>query len=199
MKSVHQRDQIHTVIKSVRIIEEVVMIEKITARLLDYIIVMMGHRKVIGETVKMQLKKNDNDNTNTEVKTTIIENAPKLWRHIQYFGGDVPLEVSDRKLEGSTDGIQQKFNPVRYHACGLYTSADKAYYDGFVTGCMQVGNTKLICETVANSNIVAPPAQTQSTTQPTQAITTIRCESMVKHRFIGQLIYLHLFTCNYQS
>jgi hypothetical protein len=122
---------------------------------------MMGHRKVIGE--KDATEKNDNDNTNTEVKTTIIENAPKLAAPRSVLWGDVPLEVSNCKLEGSTDGIQQKFNPVRYHACGLYTSADKAYYDGFVTGCMQVGNTKLICEIVANSNIVAPPAQTQST------------------------------------
>lgn len=63
-----------------------------------------------------------------------------------------------------------KFNTVRYQACGIYASADKAYYDGFVAGCTQVGNTKLICETVANSNIEAPPAQTQTATQPTQAI-----------------------------
>jgi hypothetical protein len=79
-------------------------------------------------------------------------------------------DVSNCKLNGSTDGIQQKFNPVTYQACGLYTSADKAYYDGFVAGCMQVGNTKLICETVANSNIVAPPPQMQTAAQPTQAI-----------------------------
>lgn len=63
------------------------------------------------------------------------------------------------------------FFPVRYQACGLYTYADKAYYSGFVAGGMQVGNTKLICETVANSNIVTPsPTQTQITNQPTQAI-----------------------------
>jgi hypothetical protein len=82
----------------------------------------------------------------------------------------VGAEVSSCRLDGNAHGIQQKFNPVRYQVCGLYTSADKAYYDGFVAGCMQVGNTKLICETVANSNIVTPLAQTQSTTQPTQAI-----------------------------
>ncbi|MGH9977688.1 MAG: hypothetical protein ACRD8Z_17920, partial [Nitrososphaeraceae archaeon] len=80
-------------------------------------------------------------------------------------------DVSNCKLDGSADGIQQKFNPVRYQACGLYTYSDKAYFDGFVAGCMQVGNTKLICETVANSNIVTPSStQTQITNQPTQAI-----------------------------
>jgi hypothetical protein len=168
----------------------------------------------------------DSDNTKTEIKSTIIENAPKLavqdgpinqaatepdHNRFSPIGGGVyfPTEsvpnpdrlkfgpfgillpnqadeefgpsasantnaadVSNCKLDGSADGIQQKFNPVRHQACGLYTSADKAYYDGFVAGCMQVGNTKLICETVANSNIVVPPAQMQTAPppQPTQAI-----------------------------
>lgn len=82
------------------------------------------------------------------------------------------VDVSNCKLDGSADGIQQKFNSVRYQACGIYPSADKAYYDGFVAGCMQIGNTKLICETVANNNIATPPlpTQTQPITQPTQAI-----------------------------
>jgi hypothetical protein len=81
-------------------------------------------------------------------------------------------DISSCKLDGSADGIQQKFNPIRYQACKLHTNNDKIYYDGFVAGCMQVGNTKLICETVANSNIVVPPAQMQTALppQPTQAI-----------------------------
>ena len=75
------------------------------------------------------------------------------------------------RLDGNADGIQQKFIPVRYRACGLYTNADKAYYDGFIAGCVQAGNTKLICETVANSNI-EPPTQTnmQTASPPIQAI-----------------------------
>ena len=74
------------------------------------------------------------------------------------------------RLVDSADGIQQKFDSIKFQSCGLYLNGQKAYYDGFVAGCMQVGNTKLICETVANSNIVAPSTQTQSTTQPAQAI-----------------------------
>lgn len=119
------------------------------------------------------LKKEKDSNKKTEVvhKTEIINNpsASSSASATATAAGN-EADVSNCKLDGSTDGIQQKFNPVRYQACGLYTSADKAYYDGFVAGCMQVGNTKLICETVANSNIEAPPAQTQTATQPTQAI-----------------------------
>lgn len=63
---------------------------------------------------------------------------------------------------------------VKYQACGLYINNDKTYYDGFVTGCMQVGNTKPICEAVADSNILnikTQRTQTQTTEiQPTQAI-----------------------------
>jgi hypothetical protein len=36
-----------------------------------------------------------------------------------------------------------KFDPVKYQASGLYTNGDKTYYDGFVTGYMQIGKTKL--------------------------------------------------------
>jgi hypothetical protein len=79
-------------------------------------------------------------------------------------------DISNCKLDGSADGIQQKFNQVRNQACGLYTYADKAHYDGFVAGCIQVGNTKLICETVANSNIMTPQTQTQTTPPSTPAI-----------------------------
>ena len=119
----------------------------------------------------MTCEKKDDDNDKTRVihKTTVIQSATAT-ANANANANTNAADVSNCKLNGSADGIQQKFNPVRYQACGLYTSADKAYYDGFVSGCMQVGNTKLICETVANSNIVAPPAQTQTATQHTQAI-----------------------------
>jgi hypothetical protein len=122
-------------------------------------------------TCDSQKKRNDNkdsgnDKTKVIEKTTVIQSASAASTVTAN-----EADISNCKLDGSTDGIQQKFNPVRYQACGLYTYADKAYYDGFVAGCMQVGNTKLICETVANSNIVTPsPTQTQITNQPTQAI-----------------------------
>ena len=115
-------------------------------------------------------KKNDNDNDKKVIqKTTVIQSATAT-ANANANANTNAADVSNCKLNGSADGIQQKFNPVKYQACGLYTSADKAYYDGFVAGCMQVGNTKLICETVANSNIIAPPAQMQTATQPIQAI-----------------------------
>jgi hypothetical protein len=109
--------------------------------------------------------KEHNVKTINNQKTTVINSASATAS-----ASITAAEVSNCKLNGNTDGIQQKFNPVRYQACGLYTSADKAYYDGFVAGCMQVGNTKLICETVANSNIVSPSVQTHTAAEPTQAI-----------------------------
>jgi hypothetical protein len=77
-------------------------------------------------------------------------------------------DISNCKLDGSADGIQQKFDTAKYQACQLHTNNDKVYYDGFITGCMQLGNTKLICEAVADSNILK--IKTQSTaTQTTES------------------------------
>jgi hypothetical protein len=92
-------------------------------------------------------------------------------------------EVSSCRLDGSTHGIQQKFDTAKYQACGLYPNGQKAYTDGFVVGCTQVGNTQLICQALVDSSILnmrtqptqtptQPPQtpQTQTTTQPTQGI-----------------------------
>jgi hypothetical protein len=89
------------------------------------------------------------------------------------------IDVSNCKLDGSTDGIFQNFNTARYQACKLHTNNDRIYYDGFVTGCMQIGNTKLICETVADSsilNIKTQPRQTpkKQTIQPTAVGVKVR-------------------------
>jgi hypothetical protein len=80
--------------------------------------------------------------------------------------------MSNCKLDGSADGIQQKFDAAKFQACKLHTNNDRIYYDGFVVGCMQVGNTKLICETMANSSILnlGTQAAQVTETQPTQAI-----------------------------
>jgi hypothetical protein len=51
--------------------------------------------------------------------------------------------------------------------------ADIAYYDGFVSLCMQVGNTKLICEIAADSDVLDMRTlltQTSTATQPREAI-----------------------------
>ncbi len=62
-------------------------------------------------------------------------------------------DVSNCKLDGSTNGIQQKFDTPKYLACGLYTNGQKAYSDGFVMGCTQIGNTQLVCQALVDSSI----------------------------------------------
>ncbi len=78
---------------------------------------------------------------------------------------EILTDVSNCKLDGSADGIFQNFNTAKYQACKLHTNNDRIYYDGFVTGCMQIGNTKLICETADSSilNIKTQPTQTPTT------------------------------------
>jgi hypothetical protein len=63
-------------------------------------------------------------------------------------------DASNCKLVGSADGIQQKFDTAKYQACMLHANNNKIYYDGFIARCMQIGNTKLICETDADSSIL---------------------------------------------
>ena len=73
------------------------------------------------------------------------------------------------RLYGNADGIQQKFDSIKYQACGLYPNGQKAYSDGFNIGCTQVGNTQMICQALVDSSILN--TQTQPTqTQPMQAI-----------------------------
>lgn len=56
-----------------------------------------------------------------------------------------------------------KFDPVKFQACGFYTNGDKTYYDGFVTGYMQIGKTKLISEAVVDIlNMKTQPTQANS-------------------------------------
>ena len=85
-------------------------------------------------------------------------------------------EVSSCRLDGSTNGIQQMFDTAKYQACGLYPNGQKAYSDGFVMGCTQVGNTQQLCQAfvVMNTQQIQTALQPQtqpnmlSTTQPTQ-------------------------------
>jgi hypothetical protein len=87
-------------------------------------------------------------------------------------------EVSSCRLDGSTRGIQQKFDTAKYLACGLYVNGQKAYADGFIAGCTQVGNTAQICLALVDSSILntrSRPTQTpQTATQPTQPQQSIR-------------------------
>jgi hypothetical protein len=83
----------------------------------------------------------------------------------------IAAEVSSCELDGKAHGIQQKFDSIKYQTCGSYPNAQLAYSNGFITGCMQVGNTQQLCQAFVNMNI-QPQTQlpTQTTTQPPQAI-----------------------------
>ena len=78
-------------------------------------------------------------------------------------------EIYSCRLDGSSDGIQQKFNSIKYQACGLYPNGQLAYSDGFVMGCTQIGNTNLICQSLVNSSILNAKIQPTQTTQTVQA------------------------------
>jgi hypothetical protein len=116
-----------------------------------------------------QKTKDDKDNSNSgsssssTTKTIVINPSCTISNAV---------DISNCKLDGSADGIQQKFDTAKYQVCKLHTNSDKVYYDGFITGCMQLGNTKLICEAIADSNIlnIKTQLQTQTTTQPTQEL-----------------------------
>ncbi|MGH9954000.1 MAG: hypothetical protein ACRD5J_20485 [Nitrososphaeraceae archaeon] len=101
--------------------------------------------------------KNRNDgstSTSSSSSTTITINA---------------AEAYNCKLDGSADGIQQKFNSIKYQACGLYPNGQLAYTDGFATGCTQVGNSEQLCQAFVHSSILNMKSQpTQIAIQPAQ-------------------------------
>jgi hypothetical protein len=105
-------------------------------------------------TCDSQKKKNDKDSNNNSGSSSSSSSTTKTIVVNPTSSTANAADVSTCKLDGSADGIQQKFDIAKYQACKLHTNNDKIYYDGFVTGCMNVGNTKLICEAVANSNIL---------------------------------------------
>lgn len=126
-------------------------------------------------TCDSQKKKNDKDSNNDSGSSSSSSSTTKTIVVNPTSSTVNAADVSTCKLDGSADGIQQIFDTAKYQACKLHTHNDKIYYDGFVTGCMQVGNTKLICETVANSNILNISTQNLQTlaatiSQTSQAI-----------------------------
>jgi hypothetical protein len=124
-------------------------------------------------TCDSQKKKNDKDSNNNSGSSSSSSSTTKTIVVNPTSSTANAADVSTCKLDGSADGIQQKFDTAKYQACKLHTNNDKIYYDGFVTGCMQVGNTKLICETVANSNILninTQIPQTPATTIPQSSL-----------------------------
>jgi hypothetical protein len=81
----------------------------------------------------------------------------------------IAAEVSSCELDGKAHGIQQKFDTAKYRACGSYPNAQLAYSNGFITGCMQVGNTQQLCQAFVESS----KPQTRTATQPPQLPTQI--------------------------
>ena len=76
----------------------------------------------------------DDNNGGSSSKTTII------------LPSATSVEVSSCRLDGNAHGMQQKFDSIKYRACGLYPNGQIAYTDGFVIGCTQVGNTQQLCQ-----------------------------------------------------
>jgi hypothetical protein len=121
-------------------------------------------------TCDKQIKKNGNkDTTKVIQKTTVIDRSSATATAASTAN---IAEESNCRLDGSADGIQQKFDSIKYQACGLYTNAQKAYSDGFVLGCTQIGNTQLICQSLVDSSILNVNTQpTKTSAQPTQTQT----------------------------
>ena len=87
-----------------------------------------------------QKKKSDDkhdEKTKVIQKTTVVQSASSTAAANE-------ADISNCKLDGSANGIQQIFDIAKYQACGLYPNSQKAYTDGFVMGCTQIGNTQLI-------------------------------------------------------
>ena len=119
-----------------------------------------------GPKRKNDIKGGSNDKTKIIEKTTVIQSASASASATANANA---ADVSNCKLDGSTNGIQQKFDAAKYLACGLFAGGQKAYSDGFVVGCTQIGNTQLVCQALVDSSILntkMQPAQMQ--TQPTQ-------------------------------
>ena len=102
--------------------------------------------------------KNDGDSTKS------IQSMPTASESIE--------EMSCR-LVGSTDGIQQKFDSIKFQSCGIYLNGQKAYSDGFISRYAQVGNTQLICQALVESSIsntITQPIEAETAIEPIQAI-----------------------------
>ena len=124
-------------------------------------------------TCDSQKKKNDKNSNNNSGSSSSGSSTTKTIVVNPTSSTANAADVSTCKLDGSADGILQKFDSVKYQACGLFTNAQKAYSDGFVMGCTQVGNTQLICQALADTselNMKTQLTQTQTAIQPTQAI-----------------------------
>jgi hypothetical protein len=128
-------------------------------------------------------KGNDNDKTKIVHKTTVIQSPTATATATANANA---VDVSNCRLDGSANGIEQKFDTPKYLACGLYTDGQKAYSDGFVVGCTQIGNTQLVCQALVDSSILNTKTQpTQTATQPTQTQTATQSTQAIQPATVG--------------
>ena len=130
-------------------------------------------------------KGNDNDKTKIVHETTVIQ-SPTPTATATATANANAVDVSNCRLDGSANGIEQKFDTPKYLACGLYTDGQKAYSDGFVVGCTQIGNTQLVCQALVDSSILNTKTQpTQTATQPTQTQTATQSTQAIQPATVG--------------
>jgi hypothetical protein len=114
-------------------------------------------------------KKRWQDCKDATVKNVKNNHSTKTLQTATTTTTSTSAEESSCRLDGSADGIQQTFDSIKYQACGLYLNGQKAYSDGFIMGCTQVGNTQLICQALVDSSILntkTQQMQTSTTPQP---------------------------------
>jgi hypothetical protein len=123
----------------------------------------------------MTCEKKDDKNGGSGSKSSSSSSSSSRTTIITSNADPNTAEVSNCRLDRNTHGIQQKFDSIKYQAYGLYPNGQIAYSDGFVMGCTQVGNTQQLCQAFVVMNTqqtqtAATQSNTQSITQPTQAI-----------------------------
>jgi hypothetical protein len=118
-----------------------------------------------GQTGQTTPNRSGGGGSSSTLSTTIINPASPTTT-------TVDPEVSNCRIDGNANGIQQQFDKAKFSACGLYPTGQTAYSDGFIAGCTQAGNTQQMCMAFIQLNTGAQSTQTQppTTTQPTQAI-----------------------------
>jgi hypothetical protein len=104
------------------------------------------------------------DGSSSTFSTTIVNPAAPTTTTT------VSPEVSNCRLDGNANGIQQQFDTAKFSACGLYPTGQTAYSEGFTAGCIEAGNTQQMCTAFIQLNTGAQSTTTTQTQPPTQAI-----------------------------
>jgi hypothetical protein len=125
-----------------------------------------GTQKTDWRDCKDATKKNNDNNDDDSTKS--IQSTVTASKSV---------EEASCRLIGSTDGIQQKFDSIKFQSCGLYLNGQKAYSDGFISGCAQGGNTQVICQALVDSSILNAKTQLMQTSSPQSTTQTTAIQS----------------------